>query len=1003
MAKVKFAPLHNYKNNSYLISFESFPLKKIALGVILLLGLLGSISPAVAAPDEVKWSRFNIPLDGKPGNWVLADGSDVQQLTMASDGTLYAYGKGLTYTLYKSTDGGYSWSDIGKVTDAIVDIAIAPDGVVYYATSSAIYKLTHDESGDIKFIALPSPGGAGSNGVEITSFDITRLNNNIIVAGTRDTQDDEYGGVYVLDEIALFTWTDTNLGSYDVYAVAFSPNYPGDRQLVAVVTDETDTFVTTKFGSAGWGATTEDARLDKDNSGVPTPVAVSNSATIAFPDDYDSEIVASYFVAIDAGGDNGDVYKIVNSVATDLNIGSGYNLSNVDVTGLAIDGNVARGSLLAGAATSAEVYFSPDGGRNWTRSIRPPTGQGNTYVAMAPDFADSGRVYAATTGTESAFSISQDSGVTWNQVSLIDTDIIDIIDLALSPSYSEDNTLFMLTFGGEHSLWRSLNGGAGWERVLSSTLAYVDEVDRVELPPQYSHTNQVVFLAGASNGNPAIWKSTDNGQTFGLPRATQFPIDLWAVVDDTTLFIGSFDGSNGLVYHTTNSGLTYSKGAIAGSQSLNSIVLSPNYDQDETILVGNTNGWVYWSEDNGSSFEPLPPDATTPPFTDLVIVAFDPGYGRNNTVYAASDTADEGIYRFIIGTRTAWEKIDTVPIGGMVSQLIVSPDGTLYATNSKADGGMERCLNPTYPLGPTFETVTRGLDDGAKLTGLWLADNTLWATDAASSWLMTYTDSLTLPITLTSPPEKASGIGTIINYNISNVSLDWETLSGTTEYQWQLDYDTDFSSVPTGFEDNTRASTARLPVLEPDTTYYWRVRASEPVLSPWSAKWSFTTSFGTEAIAPELSSPKAGARGMPIKPVFQWSAVAGADSYELIVSADASLANPSILKTGAYALPTTAWKCNTPLNHDTTYYWRVRAISGDSYSAWSAVGAFTTESPPPPPGSLLPPEPPPPQPTTPDWVEWLMPLGGVLLLTFFLVMMMMLITMIILTIKVLKL
>jgi len=975
-------------------------------GLILVLSLLGSLSAATATPDEVKWSRFNIPLDGKPGNWVLANGSDIQHLTIASNGTLYAYGKGLTYTLYKSTDGGYSWSSIGKVEDTIVDIAISPDNVVYYATSSAIYKSTDDD----KFIALPSPGGAGSNGVEITSFDVTRLNNNIIVAATRDTDNAEYGGIYTLDETAPFTWTDTSVGNYDVYAVAFSPNFPGDRQLVAVVTNETDTFVTTKFGAAGWGANVSDARLDKDNSGIPTPVAVAKSAAIVFPDDYDSEIAPGYFVAIDTGSNNGDVYKISRSVATDLDIGIDYNLSNVDVTGLAITGNAASARLLAGAAGSAEVYFSTDGGRNWTRSTKPPTGQGNTYVVVAPDFAESGRAYAATSGTGSAFSHTEDAGITWNQISLIDTDISNIIDLAPSPRYSQDKTLFMLTWGGEHSLWRTLDGGAKWERILSSTLAYIDQIDRIELPQQYSRNSPVVFIAGLSNGNSVIWKSTDNGQTFSSPRATPLPVDTWAVVDDTTLFIGCFDAINnhGLVYRTNNSGLSYSSGTVAGSQSLNSIVLSPNYEEDETILVGNTNGWVYWSDDNGSSFEPLPPDAASAPLTGLVTVAFDPKYSSNNTVYAASDTADGGIYRFIIGSRTSWESIDsTLPTGGMVSQFMVSPEGILYAANSKADGGMERCLNPTYPLGPTFETITRGLDGGAKLTGLWLADNTLWSVDAANSWLMAYIDSLTLPLTLTSPPDKASGIGTIINYTINNVSLDWETLSGATEYQWQLDYDTDFSTVPAGFEGNTRASTAQLPPLKPDTTYYWRVRATEPVLSPWSDKWSFTTSFGTEAIAPELSSPKAGARGVPIKPVFQWSAVAGADGYELIVSADAAFGNPSILKTGAYTLPSTAWQCNTPLNYDTTYYWKVRAISGNSSSAWSAVGAFTTEPPPSPPEPPPPPpplpEPPPPQPTTPEWVQWLMPLGGIMLVAFLLIMIMMLITMIILTIKVLKL
>ena len=316
--------------------------------------------------------------------------------------------------------------------------------------------------------------------------------------------------------------------------------------------------------------------------------------------------------------------------------------------------------------------------------------------------------------------------------------------------------------------------------------------------------------------------------------------------------------------------------------------------------LGNTNGWVYWSNDSGNSFEPLPHDATSPPFTGSITIAFDPEYSENNTIYAASDTADGSIYRFIIDDSTNWEKIDSIlPAGGMIGQLMVSVDGTLYATNFKADGGMERSLNPTYSLSPTFETVTRGLDAGATLTGLWLHHNQLWSIDTTNSRLMTYTDSLTEPVTLTSPQDKAQGIGTMINHTISQVSLDWETAEGATKYQWQFDHDTDFSSVPAGFEDSTKASQAKLPALEPATTYYWRVRATEPVLSPWSSKWSFTTSLGSETIAPKLYSPEAGASDVELKPVFQWSAIAGADSYELLVSTDTSLANPLIAKVGA--------------------------------------------------------------------------------------------------------
>lgn len=909
----------------------------IALGLIWLVSLLFTpVSPAAATPNnEVRWSTVDIPTEGKAGNWVLADGSDIQHLTMAIDGTVYAYGKGLTYTLFKSTDDGYSWSHTGQVKDVIVDIATAPDdaSIIYYATPSNIYKST--DAGN-SFVPLPpNPGGAGSNNIEITSIDVAQWQNSyIIAAGTRDTDSSEYGGVYIVDESEFFSnWSDTNLVGYDVCAVAFSPNFATDQQLVAVVTNETDTIVTTMIGSPGWGKIVGDATI----AGVaPT------SAAITFPDDYEatSEDYVQ-FISVDTGSDNGDVYMIIglevpdSSVATDLNIGSVYGLSNVDVTTLAVSGNADTANLLAGAASSAQVYFSTDGGKNWTRSTKEPTGQAKTFVVMAPDFNSRGRAYAATSGTESAFSSTADGGVTWNQYSLIDTKISDILDVTPSPNYSQDNTLFMLTWGGKHSLWRSLNDGARWERVYSSALANVDLIKRAELSPQYGNGSQVVFITGKSGGNPAIWRSVDNGQSFSSPRVardpttgTTFSINTWAVVDDETLFVGSYDGSNGLVYHTTNSGQSYSAGAVAGSESLYSTVLSPNYDQDETMLVGNTNGWVYWSNDNGISFEPLPPNATSPPLTGSISVAFDPQFSSNDTVYAASDTADKGTYRFIIGKSTEWESIDsTLPSGGMIGQLRLSANGTLYATNFKADGGMERCLNPTYPLGPTFETVTYGLDDDATLTGLWLYDHRLWSIDTTNTSLMTYSDSLALPVSLTSPPDGASGVGTIVNHTVSNVSLDWEASKGATRYQWQLDYDTSFSNPDEGFEGNTKVVSARLPTFELATTYYWRVRATEPVLSPWSAKWSFTTSLDSEVVAPELVSPEDSASGVGLKPTFQWSAVAGAESYELLVSTDVSFASPIVVKIGDYALPTTTWQCDIDLDYDTTYYWFVRIPS----------------------------------------------------------------------------
>jgi hypothetical protein len=190
--------------------------------------------------------------------------------------------------------------------------------------------------------------------------------------------------------------------------------------------------------------------------------------------------------------------------------------------------------------------------------------------------------------------------------------------------------------------------------------------------------------------------------------------------------------------------------------------VSPTYQQDKIILAGSSNdGSVYWSNNDASVFEQLgqqlPQLMSEAGVANDVTVAFDPQFDTNRTTYAASHCSkgaehSSAIYRFIIGTSTEWESIDTaLAVGSMLSQLAVSADSTLYSANFKADGGMERCLNPTYRQSPAFETVTSGLSDGATLTGLWLSGNRVWSIDSRNNRLMTYVDNLARPVILMSP------------------------------------------------------------------------------------------------------------------------------------------------------------------------------------------------------------------------------------------------------------
>ncbi|MEE8353672.1 MAG: fibronectin type III domain-containing protein, partial [Dehalococcoidales bacterium] len=444
-----------------------------------------------------------------------------------------------------------------------------------------------------------------------------------------------------------------------------------------------------------------------------------------------------------------------------------------------------------------------------------------------------------------------------------------------------------------------------------------------------------------------------------------FELSTWTVAGDDLLIAG-VDDAGARVYRFVAGAFLPAAGALLGNVRPTALAVSPNFATDGTVLAGDIGGRVHLSTDGGTSFAPLGQPLPTDNGIGEVSVAFDTHFAGNRTVYAASRAAvsaqsRQRLFWLALGTGSAWQSIAaTLADGATVGSLVATAGGGLWATNSQpvnaagADGGTLRTLDPTLSLGATFETVIGGLDDGAVLEGLWADSNRLWSVDSQNVRIMTFLDSLLIPPAPASPENETPGLAT------DGLRLHWLPTPGATRYRWQVDYDGDFASVPDGLEGTTGTTSRRLPALTPGTTYHWRVRATEPALSPWSAAWSFTTALGSAAL--ELMSPKAGIDGVPLAPVFQWSAVSGADGYELVVSTDSLFADPVIYRWGALALPATAWQSDTELEYGETYFWKVRGRSSNSFSAWSAVAAFTTETPPP---TVPPPAPAEPEETEP--------------------------------------
>jgi hypothetical protein len=185
------------------------------------------------------------------------------------------------------------------------------------------------------------------------------------------------------------------------------------------------------------------------------------------------------------------------------------------------------------------------------------------------------------------------------------------------------------------------------------------------------------------------------------------------------------------------------------------------------------------------------------------------------------------------------------------------------------------------------------------------------------------------PPTLISPP---SGTGAC-----PPVVLDWNDVPTATSYNLQISFNSNFSAL--ALDQNTDSSKYTIPngILSGNTTYYWRVKASNQYgTSLWSSVWSVIPV--SQPVAP-LMYPVNG--GNPVYPdsstVFYWRHTNFATSYRIQVYNGANLIINQIVPDTFYiASPGT-------FNYNSTYYYRLAALNcAQTPGPWTAMWMFTT-------------------------------------------------------------
>jgi hypothetical protein len=917
----------------------------VALVVILLSSLFVFAAAPASAADPLQWNRASIP--GAVGN-VLTSGFTIKDIAINGD-TVYAVGSTSTDTavVYKSTNGGSTWSMnddtntlLGIVTTDLV--AVAPDDpniVVLINSTNTTNEAWVTTTGGAIWSTLNLATGAAGFTAPVRSVAISPA-----VFGTHYVAVAANDMYYFNLGAAAPTWTDMRNGgpwaagtpptaANTYYAVAFSPNFASDYIMLAVSKNGTTAIQlnAASFNSFRWN--TEIGYFESYPANIVTGTGLAvTKASLAVSPDYSGgdDTLRTSFVGLDFTGTSSTTNGIVRM--------SNYIPKQIMATATAINSVDYNGSVLvAGQYDTNTSWYCTD-----PLAVTPTVSPARSYKRPGIDTAGTNeqvlvkwygeKVIASVRGAMGAFSVSIDNGLTWNDISLENYTLTDITDIYVAQDGSK--WYFGVNDGTNSAVYRY---DSSWARVLNLAGANTLMLRAAADAPNALY----VALAGGT----AIYYTADAGQTRWYNRTAPGTIMDLAAESADVVYVGT--GTS--VRKSTNQGFTW--GGPTYPFSTDSVYSLYSLSANNLIVGGNA-GHISYTQDGGVTYTKIPAGVTG---TNVMAVADKLDSGGN--IYAVT-TNTEAVSRYVIGTDTAWRDLFAPTTNGNTTGIALA-NGVLYTSTNSTTYNIKRNTFPQASTPSADFWDSPGIANSASInanrtpwalktsTGsikLWVANNVA----AAADTIYTYDDTLAD----TAPTVSAPADGTIIPLNAQQgyayaVTFTWTRPSLANNYMIFIALDPFLTQlaippITTGFSTfDTNSYVQTGGSLVPGTTYYWAVKASAPISSPFSEIRSFTIQANTAQV-PVINAPANGATIETVSPAFSWSPVTGTTKYEFQISElpgfETTVFEDQPIAAGE-SLPVTI-----KLDTGKTYFWRVRAlepVEGD----WSTVANFSVAEP----------------------------------------------------------
>ncbi|MBN1691855.1 MAG: hypothetical protein JW901_12640 [Dehalococcoidia bacterium] len=913
----------------------------------------------------------------------------------------------------------------------VSDIAIAPDNpefvavVCMDAAGTRRREVYFSEDGGTNWVysgKIPWLYGASEQiGKIAISIQYPAQENNVrdIIIGSRDPTDGlARGEVYVLSHPGMAGWKGQMFSGGDIICFMPSPSYPYDPTLVIMSSTTQRTYLNMGYRDTGGNTCSWDTA-----PGWPVELCTSHqkggtasgenkiiTGALAMPTDYEGNTPSKriVFASYDSNGTSqgpsqllDDVYRLNDTTVTQLKI-PGYG-NNPRICSISYTGTVKSGKLLAGGVAAdtvtaeATVWATSNPLDNcpiWNRPLKHPTGGYNSgYANVLTAWTGDGTQAMAGTGSgnrdtplkwanptdaswnaepldESAFSVSLDNVISWNQLGLIDTQVNRFRSFAAG---EDGSTAYIASVNdnGLDSNWRSHTTITGdcWQRVLC--LDCSAPLLRVATDKPNGST---IFIG--NQGTIDIKRSCDSGQTWQNCPSGIILQDMGPARTDELYVLQA----NGLFRHGVydTAGWSWDKYKDTGLSPAHSMAV-----QNNNILVGAALGQicpVSYSFDKGNTWTLITQQTYS---SGNRHPTFDVEFKDNRIIYLADDAG--GLYRWSIGTSNRWD--DMEPPHHSYYGAVAGGSGVFYGAYSPSSRGVDRTIYSRAGIpksGVSWDSLTTGLGTNVVFSlepnSLVHSRETIWAIDARDfnpaagvGCLWAFRDTLAehSPWLIAPKANSLVNCDPVTGRN-AQVDLKWQQLSLASHYEIEIAKDKWLDLLV----DN--ASPAVSPFYSPSDLlypayyipvgalpeagrpYWWRVRVrraatGQNIRSHWSYALTFSVRPGFMVAMPSYPgiqslSPCHEACDVPVHPVsFSWSPVQGATHYKFVLAEDPALNKPIIDE----QVQNTGYRLFTCLSYNTSYFWQVtpmEPVPGDP----SPVFSFNTEKALVPPTQIIP-------------------------------------------------